>query len=241
MRSDDPLKKLIAEALKHDTKSKHWNVDRDRDYTDFEENDGHQREADALIKHHKYKIDSDAEEDPSWRHLNAIEHYTNDGSVFNHDLIKSKGRLNFRKMHPEDQSMYRHLDEATTSAPPLKKDMHVYSGVKGLDLAQAFKKGKGVVHMPAYTSTSINPGIAITHSSNYDDDKSKPQHIMHFQLPKGYDKGRYIEEHSNCPSEREYLMARGQKWKLTNHEVLPANEKKNIGERHIWSVVPHTS
>ena len=99
MRSDDPLKKLIAEALKHDTKSKHWNVDRDRDYTDFEENDGHQREADALIKHHKYKIDSDAEEDPSWRHLNAIEHYTNDGSVFNHDLIKSKGRLNFRKMH----------------------------------------------------------------------------------------------------------------------------------------------
>lgn len=127
-------------------------------------------------------------------------------------------------------------------AAPLEQTHHVYSGMRGFDPSEHFKKNNGVIHTPAFTSTSINPHTAM----GFDKDMAtngKDRHILHFELPKGYNKGAYIGHHSEHPHEQEYLLDKGQSWKLKHHEVAYTHgtdwNEGFVEKRHIWTVTPH--
>ena len=118
---------------------------------------------------------------------------------------------------------------------PLDSDIHVYSGLRSWDPSVTFNRSK-IIHLPAFTSTSIDAGTGKTFSGS---------HILHFHLPAGYSGGSYISGHSLHKWEREYLIHPGQKFKLVNHEVVHTHDLHDIAngspkiERHVWSVVPH--
>lgn len=103
---------------------------------------------------------------------------------------------------------------------PLPEETHVYSGVKWEP-----KLNEGdTVHLPAYTSTSLNPNTSggYAHDFNFKHDgnkSSREQHILHFHLPEGYDKGTYVGGISEFEGEKEYLLPRNTKWKVTKKKV----------------------
>lgn len=200
-------------------------------------------------------------------------------------------------------------------AVPLREPAHVYSGL-GYDPRSHFETNDGVIHIPAFTSTSLDArtphGFTVAHTDpaahkvSVKDIKPKPKperiskpsddifgwepdhsgslssqeashwtkhhfvesandrHILHFELPVGYKKGLYIAPHSRYAEENEYLLDKGQKWKLKKHEVKSSLEvHRTAGDKftaasddlashelkthktktrtHIWTVVPHDS
>lgn len=168
-------------------------------------------------------------------------------------------------------------------AVPLDHEAHVYSGV-GFDPGEHFKANNGVIHMPAFTSTSLNYDLPTQFGRFFNEEKSheaklstKPgsgelvkktfnkidrdKHIIHFKLPVGYKKGLYVAPHSRYKEEHEYLLDKGQKWRLEKHETVNSwnsmrtkeaypwrissepkefrNTEKYKTKTHIWTVVPH--
>lgn len=121
-------------------------------------------------------------------------------------------------------------------ATPLKEDVHTFAGVSDFGIEDKIKKSNGVLHTPAFTSTSIEPAVA-NWFGNYASENNDV-HILHFHLPAGYNKGFYVDAHDQSPLsyEREFLLDKDQKWKLTaqNHVQTPIG--KNV---KIYSLTPH--
>jgi len=170
--------------------------------------------------------------------LQTIKDYTTNSSNLNNGLVKLASLK-----RPKQHYMYKSIKENSVklsqaikeNIKPLDHEAHVYSGL-GFDPKEHFENGGGIIHMPAFTSTSLNPNI--TKSFSYPRNKTK--HLLHIQLPKGYNKGVYIGANnvSQVKGEKEYLLDYNQKFKLVNHEIKKgdADSTQNI---HIWSVVPH--
>ncbi len=188
--------------------------------------------------------------------------------------------------HVNDKFAHHVTNIINTHAVPLDHEAHVYSGI-GFDPTKHFEEGKGVIHMPAFTSTSLNYETPRSFGANFNtvhDHKqevfetpnskkhvtktinttTRDAHIIHFKLPVGYKNGLYIAPHSRYGEEHEYLLDRGQKWKLEKHEQVTGwyssrsveqayqnlshsgnapevhyNDKIKT-KTHIWTVVPHT-
>ena len=166
-------------------------------------------------------------------HLNE---YTHSSTSLNKHLIEShkKGKEPTRYT-----ANIKHIDDAVTHKKnALKKGIVTYSGV-GNKFAESISKAKigSRVHFPAYTSTTIdheisgNFGKAITHGKSgvtHPDGKlygrgSRVEHTLVFHLPKGFHKGKYIEHVSLHKGEHEYLMGRGQKFKIKDRHYDPHN------------------
>lgn len=94
------------------------------------------------------------------------------------------------------------------NATPLDKPLTVYSGTS-FDPSKTTKNS--IMHAPAFTSSSIDPSIAHHFGDGNGPDGST--HIMQFNLPKGYNKGAYIQESSKHSNEFEYLMHPDQKFR----------------------------
>ena len=107
---------------------------------------------------------------------------------------------------------------------PLPEDIHTYSGIGSWDLRHL--KAGDVLHTPTYTSTSLSAQRSRGFSHNF---------IIHFHLPKGSTHGGYIAGHSFHLAEKEFLLKRNQKWKVT--KIRTANQNNGY---HVISVVPHT-
>jgi len=190
-------------------------------------------------------------------HAHALKQYTGEMS----------GRINTALIHGSpnkfDHEKVNALSEAIAHfAKPLDHEAHVYSGIGGFHPGEHFKKNGGVIHMPAFTSTSLNPRQGAVFAREEKEQRTattagRPQHItehhvLHFHLPKGYDKGTYVDNISKCDGEHEYLMDKGQHWKMTGHKVVTRSDHhvlrdedgsirtNNIKSKvHIWSVEPH--
>lgn len=218
-----------------------------------------------------------------------------------------------RAEHLADADRVSHVIDK--HATPLRETAHVYSGL-GYDPRSHFESNDGVIHIPAFTSTSLDartprgftvphtdasahkvtvkdikpkakpvvapkpsdeifggwepdhsgslPGKKATHWTKHQFvESANDRHILHFELPEGYKKGLFIAPHSKYAEENEYLLDRGQKWKLKKHEVKTSLDvERTAGDRytddlglgshelkthktktrtHIWTVVPHDS
>jgi hypothetical protein len=141
----------------------------------------------------------------------------------------------------------KELDKAV-NRNKLNDDLHVYSGV-GFDPAElASKHPEGHVHLPAYTSTTIDKSIARNFGANQTLDKPHLQtattkgHIMHIALKAGQ-KGAYISDSgTEYKKEHEFLLPRdtilkhngttthqdeyGDDYLVHHMEVVPQDKKK---------------
>lgn len=142
-----------------------------------------------------------------------------------------------------------------------KKNFTVFSGLNhtiGEKIRQT-KEG-GIVHFPAFTSSSSDFHAAHAFGASKADDtqdveyqqgnmggagqKYKPSkfrkelhaHVAVFHLPKGFAKGRYIDGHSNYSHEKEYVLARNLRFKKVKSEHIVHDRIKgdpDIGEDQI--------
>ena len=138
----------------------------------------------------------------------------------------------------------KHLPSAMAKAAPLTEEVHAYSGLKRFNPSKHFDAAGGIVHTPSYTSTTIRPDIVNSFAGVHPNNE---KHILHFKLPIGYKRGLYITDHSDVPAEHEYLLDKGQKWRLVGKQTVNETAKwRDYGASggshvkvHIWSLEPH--
>lgn len=170
----------------------------------------------------------------------VMSSYSEDAGVNDH-LIKKYTRGVGSPYHDKHEDRSTRLSESIKAhGAPLDQAHHVYSGLKGFNPREHFENNNGVIHTPAFTSTSINPHMAKDFAYT---GKHEEQHILHFELPAGYAKGAYMEHHSMHPHEQEYLLDKGQSWKLKNHSEHHTHDltwaEGHPTKLHVWTVVPH--
>jgi hypothetical protein len=161
-----------------------------------------------------------------------------------HNGEASKSDIDYKRDHING------LDSALNRAKPAPFDYHVYHGIKfnpqdlfdKQDESQRSSSGKisarlqgssddsAVMHLPAYTSTSLNAKVAKNFS---EPDRNNVNHILKFRIPMGSTHGAHIDEHSEygihsyTDSEYETLLKRGTNFKMSKTPEI-------IGNTHIW-------
>lgn len=174
-----------------------------------------EKQIDALHK----KLSAHYVYDP--HHIKEIESYTSSSRYINHHLYENeKKRLGMEHdkdettakskawAHPKLQRMY---DAMTKHKTP--KDIHVFTGLS-TDPRKHFDPSEThtTVRMPAYTSTSLDHGIAENFVKRHSDNV---QHIMRIKIPKG-SHGAYVEHHTDAPGEHEFILHHGAHLKISN-------------------------
>jgi hypothetical protein len=172
----------------------------------------------SLSKHYTFK-------DVPHHLKTAVQQYTDDSADLNsyhwnkHELNQTgQGHL----FDPDSRGEYdtKRLDNALEHHRT-PHDVTVYAGIKGDPRERANKEG--VVHHPAYMSTSLNKRIAQGFAnSNRHADKNEVNvdhaHTLQITVPKGH-AGAYVGNKgiSDAPKEKEFILPRGLNFKLTGH------------------------
>lgn len=158
-------------------------------------------------------------------HQEAIHNYNQSSKEINGALIHGS-----KSGHPLSDSHKAHvtnLDKAIDHHA-LTHDLHVYSGVGFHPGEEAAKNPNNHIHLPAYTSSSIDKEKA----SFFARDNKGDQHLLHIHLKPGQ-KGLYLGDKGK---EREFLLPRNQTLKVhpkpervgsSSNPYLPSN-------LHVW-------
>lgn len=175
---------------------------------------------------------------------NHIHSYSDDSSSLNRDLLQNGG---WPSEHHDD--MFDHLRAFIKKQLPAQREITTYSGLGRFNPHDAFKDNNGIVKMPAFTSSSIDPGVA---GFFVDSDKRKKEdnpayeyenednHVMMFRHPKGSNNGAYIGLHSNHEREKEFLIKPGMQWKIKKQHIIKVRTTPTYTRHvHIWEVEPH--
>lgn len=138
----------------------------------------------------------------SSRHLNAklYEHH-----MEGWDTPKTAAGRDHGTFHTTKE-----IDKATSV--PLDHDLHVHTGVRFHPGEVAAKHPEGHVHLPAFTSTSINAGVA----SDFTYPVNGENHVLHVHMKAG-DKGRYVGHVSHHQHEKEFVLPRQTTLKIHPH------------------------
>lgn len=162
--------------------------------------------------------------------LKHLQTYTEGSSTINKALYKHhvEGTTPESKIADPFVTAKEHdlhgLDKAAEHHT-LGHDLHVYSGTHFNPGEVSAQHGEGHIHLPAFTSTSIDKETAahFGHSASWTNpDLRKPVgsdpdpvhgHILHIHLKAG-DKGAYLGQHSKFSSEKEFLLPRNTRLKV---------------------------
>lgn len=176
-------------------------------------------------------------------HRNSVHAYINGGLEdgdetgsfrVNDHLIKShrakkkpKTEFNFGdKGYPLHLNL-EHLDDALEQNK-LEKPMTTYSGI-GFN-PEELLKGGDQLHLPAYTSSSSNRGVAVLYSKP---DKDRTYHVLQIHHPAG-STGLYIGDRDDFSpfSQKEHIMPRNTTLKINKN---PVEHTDNLGVKmKIW-------
>lgn len=189
----------------------------------------------------------------------ALTQYTHRSSRLNKWLIHkhSEPKLRAPHIHKRDRmaiaphsisDLHYYLKRETHSK---KNALHaptiVHSGV-GAEMTKILHSTKvgDVVHFPAYTSTSTNHMTAHSFTSSDfaawgGDDRTEHQikHLVHFHLPKGYRKGRHVENITTNGSEHEMILHHGQSFKKVDHGETHEHYFSPMGSKRKDTVIHH--
>jgi hypothetical protein len=177
----------------------HFKSEKDKKHS-IDEGFGDSREKELKIfKANKAAVSHHSKIQDSYDHNSSVKSYTQNSNYINRSLV-NKDRLD-----AYTKKKIKHLDEVTNHAKnALTKPVSAYSGISSNFHAKLskVKPGKSVTS-PAYVSTTIHKPVAHRFGGgNY----------IHFHLPKGYSKGRYIMSRSAFSKEHEFLLSRDQKF-----------------------------
>ena len=139
--------------------------------------------------------------------LKHLEDYTA-GDTLSHQLWDSHTRG--VAMSDSTKNITKGMDEALNQVKT-PRSFHVYSNTK-MDPRQHINK-EGIVHHPAYMSTTINPTFAknwwLGRNKKEDGKVISEKHILKIRIPKGHS-GSYVGEHiSSVPHQHEFILPRG--------------------------------
>lgn len=166
-----------------------------------------------------------------------VNDYTMNGFSYLNLELAAKKKYKKYQLDNDTKDMAKSLDAVTTDKRNAsKKKFVVFSGIRGHRGNEIHKAQPGrTIHFPTYTSASSNFEIAHRFargkSHNHDwfdeDDKGNETyqqhhdiHVAAFHLPKGYSKGRHINDHSATVGENEFLLGRNQKYKKVRSEEI---------------------
>ena len=164
-------------------------------------------------------------------------HNFTDGSISKDEIANTRDRING-------------IDNALKVAKPAPFNYHVYHGlhfnpqdlIDQQDESKRSSMGKisarlkdsdddsAVMHLPAYTSTSLNARIGRHFAVS---DKNGIRHVLKFHIPMGSNFGAHIDAHSNYGTseisdpEYETLLKRGTNIKMSKTPEV-------LGNTHIW-------
>jgi len=121
------------------------------------------------------------------------------------------------------------------------EEFHVYSGVR--DPRQ--RMVEGILHHPAFLSTSHNPNKAknFSRQEKYENPKEDDKYVIHtfkIRIPKGSKFGAHISHISEHPNEQEFLMKKGLNLHIhnsTRHEINNPISGHMIHYQHEASVL----
>lgn len=172
-------------------------------------------------------------------HFDTIKHYAQRSRNVNMALIDVHRDPSRHELHSH---YLQHADDISNAikhlSKPLPTDIHVFSGTLGWDPSLSLKNG--ILHTPAFTSTSISEAVSRYFAPKHGEDAYR--NIIHFHLPKGFDGGHYLpsDNQDNPFEEMEYLLDKGQNWKYVKKDVVHRKPLKNINiTYHIHTLVPH--
>lgn len=161
-------------------------------------------------------------------HLKAYSRYSAD---LNRSLLDAhnKGREH-PKSFEDDLHHFKLNDlDKEVNEHKLEHPLHTFSGV-GFDPQElASKHPEGHIHLPAYTSTSVDKDVAreFASTARYGQPDNK-RHIIHFELPKGQ-AGKHVGKNSENPFEREFVLPRNTTIKVHPNPV----EHRRIGQTYL--------
>jgi len=156
-----------------------------------------------------------------------VQAYTRDSSYLNRHLFNK--HVDGEKHDEEVRGInIKTMDKAVTRNK-LKHDLHVYSGVTWHPGNVAKQHPERHVHLPAYTSTSLDKSVAHGFATG---DENNNTHVIHFHLKKGQP-GKYVEHHTENPGEQEFILPRNTTVKI--HPRPDRYEDAVSGQvTHVW-------
>lgn len=164
-------------------------------------------------------------------HRETID-YTLDSTDINRDLWKHKKNMFIPVQRLSTvNTINRNLDENK----PLSDDLIVYSGVRR-DPQELVKDSGGLLHHPAFLSTSINPRTAL----NFSETSNGAIHLLKIKLRKGQRVGSYIGEKSTHSTENEYLIKANNMLHITpEYDIHIGKNGEPIKIHHAIVLEPH--
>jgi hypothetical protein len=152
-------------------------------------------------------------------HIDSIKDYTRNSKKQNnyhwerHKKTSDRDELYEARASKLDKVLKRHR------AP---EDITVHTGI-GYDPRNK-RNAKGIVHHPAYLSTSLDKKAAVKFSekatsSVYQKTPTSGEihfHTLSVNVPKGHP-GAYVDHHSSVPGEKEFILPRNTKMKMVEH------------------------
>lgn len=155
--------------------------------------------------------------------------------------MKRLGAFKEYGVKPEDVGYVDHkaLDSIVrqTKSP---HDLTLYTGIRRHPQKRA--NGDGLLHLPAYTSTSLNAAPAISFATksprhiSEDPQDRRNKHVLKISYPKG-SHGVYIGKQTDIPGEREFLMPRGVTLRISDNPRI-IHDPFHDRHVHIWDAEP---
>lgn len=172
---------------------------------------------------HKYLHDLHSDLDKH-KHFDHIKAYTDDSQIINSSLI---GRHLRGERKPISDSA-KTLDKVIRSQKPLEKELHVYHGTNAWNPGEeASKHPDRLIHMPAFTSTTVDKEQVIHFTSDEHNQVGEAgRHVLHIRLKPGQH-GAYIGDHGSWENEHEYLLPHSQTLRVHPEPIKSAG-------MHIW-------
>jgi len=158
---------------------------------------------DSLLNHYKPLDD--------YQHADAVNDYTGHSRPVNNHLWQQHGASAIKTGSDETDHEWNiktldHVLQAHKTPHPIT----VFSGIR-YDPRKKMNS-EGIVHHPAYLSTSISKlrakGFGTTHENQYDQYGIRQHHVLKIRVPKGHS-GIYAYNHSQAREEREFILPRG--------------------------------
>ena len=119
---------------------------------------------------------------------------------------------------------------------------NVYTGLKGNPFTKSDRFGVHITgrnkdgsfqgHLPAFTSTTIQPDVAADFASGT---YASHKHMLKIRIPKGSKHGAYVGHISEHPHEREFLLDKGKNLKIHyKPEYYRKKEEGDVNHYFIW-------